>query len=267
MTTNSDVQIVAAGYDLVHAAVEQSPTFDRIWREGALGADFPDGFEHISFADLDELRAVVAALRLDAGSALVDLACGLGGPGLWVARETGAALTGIDVSMSAVEGSRRRAERLGLADRARFATGTFAATGLDDGAFDGAMSFDALQYAPDKQAAFDEAARILRPGGRIAFACFELNPERVAGLPVLSADPVADYAPLLERAGFDVSAYDETPDWRGRVTRTYQALADARPALAAEMGEAACNALLGEVTLTLQVQPYGRRVFVAATRR
>jgi hypothetical protein len=33
------------------------------------------------------------------------------------------------------------------------------------------------------------------------------------------------------------------------------------------MGEGACAALLGEVTLTLQLQPYRRRVFVSATKR
>jgi hypothetical protein len=69
------------------------------------------------------------------------------------------------------------------------------------------------------------------------------NHTQIVGLPVLGADPVADHAPLLERAGFEVTACDETPDWRRRVTPMYQALANARPALAAEMGEAACNPL------------------------
>lgn len=54
--------------------------------------------------------------------------------------------------------------------------------------------------------------------------------------------PVADYGPLLERAGFDVGLYEETERWSERLTSTYQALVDARPSLAAEMGEAACGA-------------------------
>jgi ubiquinone/menaquinone biosynthesis C-methylase UbiE len=262
-----DVDVVAAGYDLVYEGVPRSPTFARIWREHSLGADYPEGFEHISFFTLEEGRAMVDALRLDAGASLVDLACGMGGPGLWVARETGATLTGIDVSTVALGHARERAARVGLAERAQYLRGTFADTGLSAAAADGAMSLDALQYAPDKQAACDEAARILRAGGRFVFACFELAPERVAGLPVLGTDAVADYAPLLERAGFDVLAYDETPGWRERLTATYQGVLDAADELTAEMGSAAYAALSGEISLTLQLQPYRRRVMCRARKR
>ncbi len=265
--SSDDLQRVAAGYDAVYAAVPTSPTLARVWREHALGADFPEGFEHISFATLAELRIIASELRLDTGSMFVDLACGMGGPGLWVARETGAALTGIDVSLVAVAGARERAARLGLANIAQFSGGTFAQTGLSDAAFDGAMSVDALQYAPDKQAAMDEVARIVRPGGRLVFACFEFDAARVAGLPVLGTDPVSDYRPLLERAGFKVSSYSETPGWRARLTSAYQGIADAKTSLTAEMGDAGCSSLLGEVAVTLQVQPYRSRVLVSATRR
>ena len=195
------------------------------------------------------------------------LACGLGGPGLWVARETGAKLTGIDLSSVAVAGARERAAGLGLSGLAQFSGGTFAETGLGAAAFDGAMSADALQYAPDKQAALDEVARILRPGGRLVFACFEFDAARVAGLPVLGTDPVGDYRPLLERAGFDVARYSETPGWRARLTGAYQGIVDAKTPLTDEMGDAAYLSLLGEVALTLQVQPYRTRVLVSATRR
>jgi SAM-dependent methyltransferase len=266
-STTDTTQLVAAGYDAVYAAIPNSPTLARIWREHALGPGYPEGFEHISFLTLNELRAVADALHLDQTSSFVDLACGLGGPGLWVAQETGARLTGIDLSPVAVAGAADRAARLGLSDAARFAVATFAATGLPDASCDGAMSADALQYAPDKQAALDEAARILRPGGRLVFACFELDPDRVAGLPVLGTDPVNDYRPLLEHAGFDVASYGETPGWRIRLTAAYQAIIDEETALTTEMGATAYGALLGEVSLTLQVNPYRRRILATATRR
>jgi SAM-dependent methyltransferase len=264
---NDDLQRVAAGYDAVYAAIPKSPALAGIWREHALGAGYPEGFEHISFVTLAELRSMASELRLDAGSTFVDLACGLGGPGLWVARETGAKLAGIDLSPVAVAGARERAERLGLSNIAQFSAGTFAETGLSATAFDGAMSCDALQYAPDKQAALHEAARILRPGGRLVFACFEFDAGRVAGLPVLGTDPVGDYRPLLERTGFEVSSYAETPGWRARLTGAYQGIADAKAALTDEMGDAAYSSLLGEVAVTLQIQPYKSRVLVSAIRR
>jgi SAM-dependent methyltransferase len=264
---HEDETRVAAGYDAVYAAIPNSPTFQRIWRAHALGPDYPEGFEHISFLTLAEMSGMAEALSLHAGSVLVDLACGMGGPGLWIAREAGAQLAGIDVSAVALAAARDRAGRLGLSQIARFTLGSFAQTGLDAGTVDGVMTVDALQYAPDKQAALDEAARILRSGGRLAFACFEFVPERVAGFPVLGTDPVGDYAPLLEKAGFDVISYAESANWRQRVTDTYQAVADAAAALTEEMGAAGATALLGEISVTLQLQPYRRRVLVSAAKR
>ena len=261
------VERLAAGYDAVYAALPQSPTFSRIWREHALGPDYPAGFEHISFLTLAEMREMAAALALSPRSTLVDLACGMGGPGLWTARETSTHLVGVDISEIALTHARARAEALGLAATSRFTVGTFAATGLDDASADGVMSVDALQYAPDKRAALREAARILRPGGRFVVACFEFDPERVAGLPLFGDDPVGDYHDLLEAEGFVIDSYAETADWHERVTSTYQACIDARSALSDEMGEAAANALTGEMSLTLRLQPYRRRVCIAATRR
>lgn len=263
----ADQEIVAAGYDVVYAALPKSGTFARLWREHALGADYPEGFEHISFVTLEEMRTIAGAMRIGAGDTFADLASGLGGIGLWIARETGARLTGVDISASAVAGATARAAAHALDGVARFVHAPIASTGLEAGSFDAAMSTDALQYVPDKRAALREAARILRPGGRLVVACFELDAARVAGLPVLGADPVGDYRPLLEEAGFDVTSYAETPAWRERLTSTYQAAADAREAIAGEMGEVATNALLGEIVLTLQVQPYSGRVLFVATKR
>jgi hypothetical protein len=105
------------------------------------------------------------------------------------------------------------------------------------------------------------------PGGRIAFTAFELEPGRVAGLPVLGTDPVADYRPLLEEAGFAIHVYEETAAWHERLTATYEAVSATLPVLRDEMGKDAAEALALEVSLTLQREPYRRRVFAVAVRR
>jgi SAM-dependent methyltransferase len=256
---------VSAGYDAVFGAYEGSATLRRLWRTHASGEDFPPEFDHISFVTVPQLRRFVSELRLSAGQTLVDVGCGMAGPALWLARETGAKLVGVDLSPVAVKLATARAERLGI--EARFANGSFADTGLEDGVADGVTSEDAIQYAPDKGAVFKELARITRPGGRLVFAAFELEPERVAGLPVLGVDPVADYRPLLDGAGFSVEVYEEVPGWLDTVTAAYGAVAEARDELVGEMGEGATNALMGEIVLTLQVRPYRSRVFVSAARR
>jgi len=159
-----------------------------------------------------------------------------------------------------------RAGRVGVADRARYRQGTFAATGLAGGAADGALSVDAIQYAPDKIQVFGEARRILRPGGRLAFSAFEVDPGRAGGLPVLGVDPVPDYAPLLEEAGFSIDWYQESDGWAERVAAAFGAVMEAMAALTEEMGQAAASSLGMEAAVTLQVRPYRRRVLAAARR-
>lgn len=263
--TDAPKSIVAAGYDAVFGATAQSPTLRRLWQDLALGGDFPEDFLHISFVTLDQLRRMAGELRLEHGQTLVDLGCGMAGPALWMARETGANLIGVDFSTVAVSLATERAANLGLSS-ARFVVGSFAETGLDDASADAAMSEDAIQYAPDKTAAVREAARILRPGGRLVFTAFELEPENTKGLPVLSDDPVDDYRPLLGAAGFNVEVYEEVPGWPEPLRTTYQSLLDASAALVAEMGQVAAMALFSELTATLQQQIYRRRVLVVATR-
>jgi SAM-dependent methyltransferase len=258
--------IVLAGYDAVYAATPNSPTLRRLWHENAEGVDFPEDFGHISFITLPQLQRMAAELRLNRGDTLVDLGCGRGGPALWMSRETGASLIGVDLSPVAVEQASARAVELDLAGQSQFIRGSFADTGLEADSADGAMSEDAIHYAPDKGAAVVEAARILRSGGRFVLTAFEVDQDRAANLPGFGTDPIDDYRPLLTEAGFTVDTYEEVPGWPEPMTTTYSALLQAGDALKQEMGEVATRAMFLELTLALQQKPYRRRVLIAATR-
>jgi ubiquinone/menaquinone biosynthesis C-methylase UbiE len=266
VTDSGVFQTVLDGYDAVYDALPRSRVFTEMWGASAYGADFPDDFAHIGFLTVDEGRRLLQLLRLGADDVLVDVACGAGGPGLWAAQQTGATLIGVDPSAAGLAAARRRAERVGLASRATYQKGTFEQTGLPDAAADGVVSIEAFQYAPDKRAALTELHRILRPGGRIGIVCFEVNPSRVDGLPVLGVDPRPDYAPVLEAAGFAVEAYEETPGWALRVYGTFEALVDAADALVADLGERAAAGVLAEAMLTVQTRPYPRRILLVAQR-
>jgi SAM-dependent methyltransferase len=265
--SDTERSLVEAGYDAVYSAMPTSPALNRLWREHAAGLDFPEELPHISFVTVSQLQRMADELHLSRGKMFVDLGCGMGGPALWMVRETGARLTGVDLSAVAVAQATARAAALGLTDRTNFAVGTFADTGLPDSFADGIMSEDALQYAPDKRSSFAEAARISRPGGRFVFTAFELDPAGVAGLPVLGADAVNDYRPLLEAAGFRVDVYEEVPGWPEPMTAAYGAVIAAKDALVGEMGEAAFGALAFEMSLTLERKPYKRRVLAVATKK
>jgi len=258
---------VRDGYDAVYDSLGRSATFNRIWRTNAYRGEFPDEFAHISFLTLSEAHHMLDHLEVAGGDQLVDVACGAGGPGLWAAQESGAALIGVDPSSAGIARARQRASDVGLEGRARFAVGTFERTGLTDHAADAVMSVEAFQYAPDKRAAFRELARILGPGGRLAVICFEVDRSRAEGLPVLGVDPVPDYRPLLEEAGFAVEIYEETPGWQDRVYGVFQAIVDASEELTREMGERAAAAAIAEAMLTVAMKPYPRRILAVAQRK
>lgn len=183
-----------------------------------------------------------------------------------MARESGAWLTGIDPSSAGLATARQRAINAGLAGRARFQHGTFERTNLAAGAAGAVMSIDAFQYAPRKRAALAELARIMRPGARAGIVCFEVDPGKVAGLPVLGVDPVADYRPLMAAAGLHVEAYEETPGWQERVHAAFTAITANTGTPIAEMGERAAAAAVAEAMLTIEIEPYQRRIMSVASR-
>ncbi|MGH3221150.1 MAG: class I SAM-dependent methyltransferase [Streptosporangiaceae bacterium] len=266
VTGDGVFQVVLDGYDAVYDALPRGETFNRIWRDNAYGGDFPAEFAHIGFVTVTEARQMLGLLGVRGGDVLADLACGAGGPGLWAAQQSGASLIGIDPSPAGLAAARERARRVRLTERSRFTEGTFERTGLADCAADAVMSVDAFQYAPDKQAAMAEFFRILRPGGKLALIAFEVDPAKVEGVPVLGVDPVPDYVPLLEMAGFMIDAYQETAGWRGRVDAAFGAIIEANDALVAEMGERAAASAVAEAMLTVQMKPYPRRILAVARR-
>jgi SAM-dependent methyltransferase len=266
VTETGVFQAVLDGYDAVYDALPRGQTFSRLWRAHAYRNDFPAEFAHIGFLTVPEAQRMREWLQIGPGDVLADLACGAGGPGLWMAAQSGASLIGVDPSPAGLAAARARARGAGLAGRARFDLGTFEQTSLPDDAADAVMSVEALQYAPGKRAAVTEFFRILRPGRRLAFIAFEVDPAKVAGVPILGVDPVPDYRPLLEAAGFKIRAYEETPGWQERVNAAFGAIVDARDTLTAEMGEQAAASAVAEAMLTIEIQPYPRRVLAVASR-
>ncbi|HEY6590046.1 MAG TPA: methyltransferase domain-containing protein [Actinomycetota bacterium] len=111
--------------------------------------DLPQEIEPYSFVSVGLLGHVADALGLSPGTTLVDLGCGRGGPGLWLAQARGARLIGVDFSAVAVQQATDRAVLFELAERARFVVGDLAATGLADGAADAVVAIDALHFAAD----------------------------------------------------------------------------------------------------------------------
>jgi SAM-dependent methyltransferase len=233
----------------------------RIWRR-VYGVEYPSWADPFSYVSVTELRRFADELRVTRGQCLVDVGCGRGGPGLWVAAATGARLIGVDPDETALAAAWHRADEVGLGGQASFRRGSFADTGLPGGSAQAVMSVDALLFAPDKRAAAAELARILAPGGRLVLTSWDYH-RQPAGRP----PQVTDHRPLLDQAGFDVLGYAETEAWRERQEQTGRALFAAAADLAAESGDevARQRARIAEMNAALACMI--RRVLVIAQRR
>jgi SAM-dependent methyltransferase len=233
----------------------------RVWA-AAFGDEYPAEVQPYSYVTRSELGRLVAALQVSSGSTLVDVGCGHGGPGLWVCAHTGADLVGVDISEPALTASRARAADLGLAARTSFRLGDFEHLPLDDGAADGVMSVDAMLFAPDKQAAAHELARVLRLDGLLAFTSWDYSSQ-----PDNRPPQVSDHRPILEAAGFEVIEYEETDRWLQRQRAVDAGLLAAVDELAAESGSDVAEVREGILDMQRTEDHMLRRIFVVAQLR
>ena len=107
----------------------------------------------------------VAALLalLPPGWTVADLGCGTGHAAVALAPFVGRVI-GVDQSAAMLKAARKRAAGLGNVD---WRQGSLEALPLEDESVDAALLLLALTYVAEPRAALCEAARILRPGGRL----------------------------------------------------------------------------------------------------
>lgn len=115
-------------------------------------------------------RVLADRAGVTAGQRVLDAGCGVGGSSIWLAEQRGAEVVGITPVASQVARARRYAGLRGLGDRLRFEQADYTATGFPDASFDVVWALESLCHARDKAAFYREAARLLRPGGRLIIA-------------------------------------------------------------------------------------------------
>ena len=114
------------------------------------------------FFDLAELRP---------GESVVDLGSGSGMDVFFAALQVGDGgnVVGIDFTIEQLEKARHLAERAGFT-QVDLREGRIERLPLDDESCDCVISNGVINLAPEKELVFAEAARVLRPGGRLAIA-------------------------------------------------------------------------------------------------
>lgn len=155
---------------------------------------------------------------ISAGSHVLDLGSGLGGVSRYIAAHLGATVHGIDLTPQFVNTARRLTERTGLSAQVTFSQGSILSLPFDDDSFDCAILVHAGMNIRDKDTAFAEAARVLRPGSVFAVYDVMLLGGDIEAYPLPWAataetsfvQPPLAYSDALAQAGFTVD-YEAKP--------------------------------------------------------
>ncbi|CAN5357988.1 methyltransferase domain-containing protein [soil metagenome] len=173
---------------------------------------------------------------LAAGDTAVDLGSGSGTDVFYAANLVGSTgrVIGIDFTPEQLEKARRLAAASGITN-VEFHEGRIEALPLPDSTADCVISNGVINLCPNKKAVFAEAARVLRPGGRLAIADI-ISEQALTDAIVCNADLWASciggaaqqdlYLEAIESAGFVVdqvreNAYQFISEQARRASATY----------------------------------------------
>jgi len=201
--------------------------------------------EQESFMRAGEIRALAERAGIGPGVSVLDLCCGVAGPGRFITRELGCSYLGVDSSASAIDIARDRAR--GLPCRFQVAE----IPPLPPGTFDVVLLLETMLAFPDKQPLLQGISQALKAGGRFCFTLEEGEPlteperEQMPDADTVRLTPLEDMRALLERAGLVVR-------WQDDCSRSHRAVADSlaaafaadAAAIAAQIGRRALDDLL-----------------------
>lgn len=192
-----------------------------------------------------EIRALAQGAGIAPGVSVLDLCCGIGGPGRFITQELGCDYLGVDYSADAIDLARQRAADLPC----RFEVARIPP--VPPGTFDVVLLLETMLAFPEKEPLLREISRALPTGGR--FACtFE------AGLPLTEAErgqmpdadtvwltPVDEMLGLLDRVGLVVRRQeDHTEAHAATAEALTEAFAADADEIAAQIGDQALEELL-----------------------
>jgi sarcosine/dimethylglycine N-methyltransferase len=198
-----------------------------------------------SFMSQGEIMSLARRAGIGPGVSVLDLCCGVAGPGRLVTSELGCSYLGIDRDEHAVAIARARSSGLGC----RFEVGEVPP--LPSGPFGVVLLLETLLAFPDKDALLRTVSSALVPGGRFALTVeeglplSEIERDEMPAADTVWPIPLAELVLDLARVGLCVS-------WMSESTRAHQLVADAlltsyeseRAAIAAQVGEDVVGDLL-----------------------
>jgi ubiquinone/menaquinone biosynthesis C-methylase UbiE len=176
--------------------------------------------DHFGGVEANDLLAAKAAIARE--HVVLDVCSGMGGPARYLASRIGCRVTGLDFTQSRHLGAQRLTKLVGLDNLVGFRHGNALDMPFEDASFDVVIGQEAWCHVPDKPRLIAECARVVKPGGTIAFTDILRRPAladaefaRLArGMPFPTLESPEGYAGLLEARGCKVVVRDDlSAEW------------------------------------------------------
>ncbi len=189
--------------------------------------------EQIHVGGGEETDLLARRAGVHAGTRVLDVLSGLGGPARHLARTYGATVTGLDATGRMVSEAVLRTKNAGLGDRVAFRLGNALDIPFTSETFDVVWGQDSWCYVTDKDRLIRECRRVAVPGGTIAFTDWiQAGPMRDDERRSLNAfmlfpymETLAGYERLLRRHGFAVTECEDlSEDFASHMHRYRNAL-------------------------------------------
>ena len=244
--------------------------FDQALRRAREAAYDPGEYvEQESFMRAGEIRELADRAGIAPGVSVLDLCCGVAGPGRFLTRELGCDYVGVDSSASAVAIARARSR--GLPCRFEVAQ----VPPLPPGPFDVVLLLETMLAFRDKETLVSGVSGVLPVGGRFAFTLEEgaaLRDSERARMPdadTVWLTPLDEIHGVLARNGLAVRWHDEwSRSHRAVAESLIDAFASDATDIASQIGQRALDELLAAHRLWSEWLACGRvRKFALVAER
>ena len=221
--------------------------------------------ESLEESQVRHQRLMISKLELGPGMRVIDVGCGVGGPMRRVVREASVRVVGININRIQLSIAKRLNAEAGIADMVDYEACSFMdMSAIGDGAFDRGYAIESTCHAPDKQGAFEEIFRVLKPGALLwgQEMCLTdrfdsddaehqaIKRELMRGIALNDIATFGEVNSALEAAGFEVVEGMDRDARDGASTPWHQPMESRH----------------GTLGSALRRLPMGRKAFIAGTK-
>jgi ubiquinone/menaquinone biosynthesis C-methylase UbiE len=203
-------------------------------------------FDQDHYGGTEVLDALADAAEIVREHHVLDVCSGMGGPARWLAYQRNCKVTGLDFTTSRVEAARRLTQRVRLDHLVDFVHGDATAMPFPPSRYNVLIGQESWVHIPDKAALISECARVLKPGGNIAFTDIVVRSnlgqstekrlaEEMHTANIASAE---SYSSLLEENGCNVLDQDDlSGKWKDILVNRLEMFRSLRETTVEKFGE------------------------------